>query len=188
MGFVGYLYIQQDIKLSCIVCARARYYGSSTGSFSKTVPFLDWDTGSRTALPMYPLSRTWIWPCCAVMDLPGAHCCALPWLHHWPDPELRSCQFGLRAVPSAQICALLFDPFCRSQPCLGYWVGTLAALALPCLLCYPVSLSLPWGAAAHPHLLMALTLYICTNPAGYEDSGFQMCHKDWIHSCILHSY
>lgn len=28
------------------------------GRFSKSVSFLDWNTGSSTALPMYPLSRT----------------------------------------------------------------------------------------------------------------------------------
>lgn len=85
-------YTQQDIKLGCIFCARARYYTSSTGRFPKIVSFLDWYMAqaqfglcTHWAGPQpWTHCQAWVWPCLVLTAAPCPGCTTGPELQELP--------------------------------------------------------------------------------------------------------
>lgn len=138
-------------------CARDRYYSSFTGGFSNMVSFLDWNTGSSTALPLHPLSRTpildslqtFVWPCCAWCSL---LCPALAAPRPWPRaPGIASLASELFHQHRLLLCCLTL----AAIPRLAWGTGLGHCLPWPCPAVLPC-LTAPLGSSSSSSLTYSL--------------------------------
>lgn len=100
---IGFCRLQQDAKFGCIFCATTPPLWEGF----LCVSFVDWNTGSSTALPMYPLSRipslgpiefdpaVLFWTCLVLTAVPCPGCTT------GPDPELQELPVWPRTCPTS---------------------------------------------------------------------------------------